>query len=114
MSSFATVIFSPFSPAISSSTGATILHGPHQVAQKSTRTGFSLVSTSSTNEASVTLTVLLMFLLWDESAEGSSSSVGGRAVAAADQFGRLVGALDTGVFRQPAFGVDRGRAPRTR
>ena len=64
MSSFAIVSFSLFSAAISSSTGATILHGPHQVAQKSTRTGFSLVRTSSTNDASVTLTVLdIGFLL---------------------------------------------------
>src|SRR4051812_3922978 len=60
MSILAMVSFSPFSAAISSSTGATILHGPHQVAQKSTRTGFSLVRTSSTNVSSVTFTVLAM------------------------------------------------------
>src|SRR5882757_6366318 len=58
MSSLATVILSGCSAAISSSTGATILHGPHQVAQKSTRTGFSLVSTSSAKVLSVTVTVL--------------------------------------------------------
>ena len=54
MSSLATVSFSAFSPAISSSTGATILHGPHQVAQKSTRTALSLFRTSSLNELVVT------------------------------------------------------------
>src|ERR1700710_1927245 len=58
MSSFATVSLSPCSRAISSRTGATILHGPHQVAQKSTRTGFSLFSTSSLKVESVTLTGL--------------------------------------------------------
>jgi hypothetical protein len=58
MSSLATVILSAFSPAISSSTGATILHGPHQAAQKSTRTVFSLFRTSTSNESSVTFTVL--------------------------------------------------------
>src|SRR5262245_36456545 len=46
-----------FSLAISSSTGATILHGPHQVAQKSTSTGVLLDSTSSENVSSVTATV---------------------------------------------------------
>ena len=60
-SSLATVSEPAFSPAISSSTGATILHGPHQVAQKSTRTGVLLDSTSSENESSVTVTVLLVF-----------------------------------------------------
>ncbi len=39
MSILATLSFAPCSEAISSSTGATILHGPHQVAQKSTSTG---------------------------------------------------------------------------
>src|SRR5262249_48320527 len=60
-SSLATVSAPAFSPAISSSTGATILHGPHHVAQKSTRTGVLLESTSLENESSVTLTVLLVF-----------------------------------------------------
>src|SRR6478752_5439497 len=44
-----------------SRTGATILHGPHQVAQKSTSTGVLLDKTSSENESSVTFTVLLVF-----------------------------------------------------
>src|SRR6185369_509596 len=60
-SSLATVREPAFSPAISSRTGATILHGPHQVAQKSTRTGVLLDKTSSENESSVTFTVLLVF-----------------------------------------------------
>src|ERR1700710_1867831 len=50
--------FSPCSLAISSSTGATILHGPHHSAQKSTRTGLSLPSTSVAKLASVTVFVL--------------------------------------------------------
>ena len=39
MSSLATVSLPPYSLAISSSTGANILHGPHHSAQKSTSTG---------------------------------------------------------------------------
>src|SRR3712207_5169353 len=58
MLSLAIVSFSPCSLAISSRTGATILHGPHHSAQKSTRTGLSLPSTSSAKVASVTVTVL--------------------------------------------------------
>src|SRR5688500_1490700 len=48
------------SPAISSSTGATTRHGPHQGAQKSTRTGCSDSSTSAWKFASVTLRRSLM------------------------------------------------------
>src|SRR3954447_25044504 len=57
MLTLATVILSPCSVAISSSTGATILHGPHHSAQKSTSTGLSLPSTSVSNVASVTVLV---------------------------------------------------------
>src|SRR4051794_7834553 len=60
MSSLATVSLSPCSAAISSRTGATILQGPHQVAQKSTTTGLSLPRTSSAKVASVTVTGALM------------------------------------------------------
>src|SRR3954470_16333188 len=60
MSSLATVSLSPCSAAISSRTGATILQGPHQVAQKSTTTGLSLPRTSSAKVASVTFTGALM------------------------------------------------------
>ncbi|SVD06163.1 uncharacterized protein METZ01_LOCUS359017, partial [marine metagenome] len=38
---FATSIVSPISLEISSSIGATCLHGPHHSAQKSTSVGFS-------------------------------------------------------------------------
>src|SRR3712207_637219 len=58
MLSLAIVSLSPCSAAISSRTGATILHGPHHSAQKSTSTGLSLPSTSSAKDASVTVTVL--------------------------------------------------------
>src|SRR3712207_1844907 len=58
MLSLAIVSLSLCSAAISSRTGATILHGPHHSAQKSTRTGLSLPSTSSAKVASVTVTVL--------------------------------------------------------
>ena len=49
-----TLIFPSKSFEISSTTGATILHGPHHGAQKSTNTGRSLCSTSLSNEESVT------------------------------------------------------------
>src|SRR4051794_5870736 len=58
MFSLAIVSLSPCSAAISSSTGATILHGPHHSAQKSTRTGLSLPRTSLAKLSSVTFTVL--------------------------------------------------------
>src|SRR3954470_22041022 len=58
MFSLAIVSLSPCSAAISSSTGATILHGPHPSAQKSTRTGLSLPRTSLAKLSSVTFTVL--------------------------------------------------------
>src|SRR4051812_25312913 len=58
MLTLTTCSFSLCSPAISSSTGATILHGPHHSAQKSTSTGLSLCSTSLANVASVTVFVL--------------------------------------------------------
>src|SRR3954451_10673077 len=59
MFSLAMVSLSACSAAISSSTGATILHGPHHSAQKSTSTGLSLPSTSLAKLASVTVTVFL-------------------------------------------------------
>src|SRR2546422_36383 len=58
MFSLTTWSLSACSAAISSSTGATILHGPHHSAQKSTSTGLSLDSTSLANVASVTVLVL--------------------------------------------------------
>src|SRR3954463_398916 len=53
-SSLATVRSADRSAAISSSTGATILQGPHHVAQKSTSTGLLLDNTSVGKEASET------------------------------------------------------------
>src|SRR2546421_34461 len=47
-------ILSPCSAAIASSDGAIWRHGPHHAAQKSTRTGLSLLRTSSSNDVSVT------------------------------------------------------------
>src|SRR5436305_1911706 len=86
MSSLATVSLSPCSAAISSSTGATILQGPHQVAQKSTTTGLSLPRTSSAKVASVTFTGALMagFLRGSGrtgSGRGRDGVVGGWGVA---------------------------------
>src|SRR5688572_5020207 len=53
-SSFTTRILSPCSFATSSRTGPTIRHGPHHVAQKSTRTGVSDFRTSCSKLWSVT------------------------------------------------------------
>src|SRR5690242_3138773 len=105
MSIFATMI-SPCSEAISSSTGATILQGPHQVAQKSTSTGLSLPSTSSANDWSVTVTVDLSAM---------SSPVCGIsfkcAVPAADELSGDLGVGIDGVLSKPSLCVDRGGTP---
>src|SRR5689334_24589790 len=58
MLSLAIVSLSLCSAAISSRTGATILHGPHHSAQKSTSSGLSLPSTSLAELSSVTVLVL--------------------------------------------------------
>src|SRR3954454_10030210 len=109
MFSLAMTSFWPCSAAISSSTGATILHGPHHSAQKSTSTGLSLPSTSAAKLASVTVTVL--------PAIGRSPS---RSTAASGQEEDLAGwciypgvryvlpsALPQ-VLGEPALGVYRG------
>src|SRR5438445_10260182 len=54
MSIFMTLILSPSSPWICSTIGAIMRHGPHHVAQKSTRTGISDLRTEASNSASVT------------------------------------------------------------
>src|SRR4051794_38986202 len=54
-SSLAMVSLPAYSSAICSSTGAIVLQGPHQSAQKSTRTGVSLARTCSSKVASVTV-----------------------------------------------------------
>src|SRR5690242_5310677 len=59
MFSLAMVTFSPSSPAISSSAGAIIRHGPHHSAQKSTRTGPSEPRTSEAKLWSVTVLVVM-------------------------------------------------------
>src|SRR5882724_2251067 len=96
MSSLATVILSGCSAAISSSTGATILHGPHQVAQKSTRTGFSLDSTSSAKVLSVTVTVLPAMVSPVSGVTGSVDADG------------EVGVGNGLAFGEPPFRVDGG------
>ncbi|BBZ31160.1 hypothetical protein MMAD_54550 [Mycolicibacterium madagascariense] len=98
---FATVSAPAFSLAISSSTGAIILQGPHQVAQKSTSTGVLLDRTSLENESSVTATVALVVSLMSGS---SGLGVGG------------VGGVQLGVFGvgEPALGVDRRGTPAAR
>src|SRR6478736_2896625 len=53
VSSLTISILSPYCSLISSRIGATLRHGPHHVAQKSTSTGFSLMRTSSAKVASV-------------------------------------------------------------
>src|SRR5689334_10571952 len=82
MLSLATVSFSACSVAISSRTGATILHGPHHSAQKSTSTGLSLPSTSLAKLASVTVTVLpaMEVLPLDRLARGEPGWITRRAV----------------------------------
>jgi hypothetical protein len=54
MSIFITLILSPSSPWICSTIGAIMRHGPHHVAQKSTSTGISDLSTRLSNSPSVT------------------------------------------------------------
>src|ERR1700709_123219 len=94
-SSFATVKAPAFSAAISSSTGAIILHGPHHVAQKSTTTGGLLDRASLENESSVTTTVALVFSVM------RCSSVS-KGVSRCPNGSILVG--------EPTFGVDGGGA----
>src|SRR6266571_8568356 len=53
--SFTTLILPAIVPAISSSAGAIIRHGPHHSAQKSTTTGSCALSTSASKVASDTL-----------------------------------------------------------
>src|SRR5437763_15647958 len=76
MLSLAIVSLSPCSAAISSSTGATILHGPHHSAQKSTSTGLSLPSTSLAKVASVTVLVLPAMVFSSLSFGGGVSGMG--------------------------------------
>src|SRR3712207_3436064 len=114
MLSLAIVSLSPCSRAISSRTGATILHGPHHSAQKSTRTGLSLLSTSLAKLASVTVTVLpamvVLLCVWlgwpDRINRPDRWSMPG-ARRAHPAVGRAGSALVEGLG-QPALGVDGG------
>ena len=51
---FAIVMRPSYSFAISSKTGARVLHGPHHSAQKSTKTGLEELITSASKEVSLT------------------------------------------------------------
>jgi hypothetical protein len=57
--SFTILTLSPIVPAISSSAGAIIRHGPHHSAQKSTTTGPGALRTSASKLASETLPTLM-------------------------------------------------------
>src|SRR6476660_347973 len=54
--------FSGWAWPIASTTGETRRHGPHQGAQKSTRIGFSALSTSASKVASSTVIGAVMFV----------------------------------------------------
>src|SRR6185436_16218305 len=61
---FTTEALAEYCSATASIAGASMRHGPHHSAQKSTRTGFSDLSTSLSKELSVTsLTSSLIFVL---------------------------------------------------
>src|SRR5690554_3579084 len=62
-STFPTTAFPSYSLLISSMIGPTILHGPHQAAQKSTITGTSLFNTVSSNVASVISNAIIYNLI---------------------------------------------------
>src|SRR4051812_21086299 len=111
MSSLATVSLSPCSAAISSSTGATILQGPHHVAQKSTTTGLSLPSTWSAKVASVTFTGALM--RWFPSGGAGRTGSGGSGNGVSGGLGRSLVHRATVAARAvggPGRGPDRGQA----
>src|SRR5262245_40630759 len=61
MSTVATLSLPTFSSAIASTIGASLLHGPHHVAPKSTSTGWSDLTTSASTLPSFSwMTVLLV------------------------------------------------------
>src|SRR3954447_25501834 len=115
MFSLAMTSFWPCSAAISSSTGATILHGPHHSAQKSTSTGLSLPSTSVAKLASVTVTVLPAIGRSPSRSTASYCPPGEPAgwwIYARDPYAAR-SALVEGLG-EPALGVDRGGGPGAR
>src|SRR4051794_33937427 len=100
MLTLATVILSPCSVAISSRTGATILHGPHHSAQKSTRTGLSLPRTSVSKVESVTVLVAAPMV---SPCRGSATGTYGSGPS-------FPGGGLLAVVGEPALGVERGGA----
>src|SRR6476661_417860 len=98
MFSLAMVTFSPSSPAISSSAGAIIRHGPHHSAQKSTRTGLSEPRTSEAKLWSVTVLVVMA----GESPGGQQKLTGIWAL------GRALSSHDFDEFRSRC--IQQGRA----
>src|SRR5579872_1155623 len=58
--SFTILTLPPIAPAISSSAGAIMRHGPHHSAQKSTTTGPSALSTSASKSTSETLPTAIL------------------------------------------------------
>src|SRR5688572_2704129 len=111
MLSLAIVSLSPCSAAISSRTGATILHGPHHSAQKSTSTGLSLPSTSLAKLVSVTVTVLPAMGRSPSRSAACPVEPGRRwmyARSAPCGAGGPLSALVEGLG-EPALGVDRRR-----
>src|SRR4029450_8747329 len=113
MLSFAMVSLSPCSAAISSRSGATILHGPHHSAQKSTSTGLSLPSTSAAKLVSVTITGLpAMEVRPLGRLGGDPGCLTSRGTDVCPRPRPGGSALAEGVG-EPAFGVDRGRGAGT-
>ena len=65
VSAFAKIILSSYSVAIFSRTGLSVMQGPHQLAQKSTKTGvvFDFSITSASKFVSVTSISILCYIL---------------------------------------------------
>src|SRR6185312_10613286 len=112
MLSLTMVTWSPLSPAISSSSGDTLRHGPHHSAQKSTSTGLSACSTSATKLASVTAlvfpTIALLRDVFPVSAERRDEPLGVErgGTAGAGRGDRLA----VGVVDHVTGGEDAGHA----
>ena len=71
--------------AIFSISGATILHGPHQVAQKSTTTGFSFLRTSCSKVSSVACWMAMGWFLSSRDARGCACGRSGASGALAGE-----------------------------
>src|SRR5438067_2822701 len=95
MLSLATVTLSPSSPAISSSAGAIIRHGPHHSAQKSTSTGPSAPNTSVAKFWSVTVLVAMAAVLLNRLEMSYGHSPPPSQAASSNSFGPAVYNRDT-------------------